>query len=137
MQTPTRHVTTAAVMGISTDSEERLLDSAGGHRVSEAPAGPRMTQSHAPAPQGSLMETERQEGITLATHSDLPLPKIPCMRPALLNAAGGGAQGCSLLCPGSALSTRHLPQITSEEFVPFTFTNSPFSSQLQGRTRTT
>lgn len=38
MQMPTRHVTTAAVMGISTDSEERLPDSAEGDGVSEAPA---------------------------------------------------------------------------------------------------
>lgn len=44
-------------------------------------------------------------------------------------------RGGSLLYTKSALDTRHLPQITSEEFVPFTFTTSPFSSQLQGRTR--
>lgn len=43
--------------------------------------------------------------------------------------------GGSLLYALSALDIRHLPQITSEMFVPFTFTTSPFSSQLQGRTR--
>ena len=37
MQMPTRHVTTAAVMGISTDSEERLPDSAEEDGVSEVP----------------------------------------------------------------------------------------------------
>lgn len=93
-----------------------------------------MTQSHAPAPQGSLRETEagrHHTGGALRPSS----PKNPCMRPALLSAEGAGALGCSLLCTGSALGTRHLPQITSEEFVPFTFTTSPFSSQLQGKTR--
>lgn len=38
MQMPKRHVTTAAVMGISTDRKESLPDSAKGDGVSEAPA---------------------------------------------------------------------------------------------------
>lgn len=137
MQTPTRHVTTAAVMGISTESEERLFDSAGGYGVSEAPMGHSAQHGvlcSSPSPT-RIPHRDRQEGITLATHSDLSFPKTPCMRPALLSAAGAGALGGSLLCTGSALGTKHLPQITSEEFVPFTFTISPFSSQLQGRTR--
>lgn len=52
MQTPTRHVTTAAVMGISTDREERLLDSAGGHRVSEAPQDTQCDTESRPSPTG-------------------------------------------------------------------------------------
>lgn len=68
-------MTTAAVMGISTDSEERLLDSAGGHRVSEAPTGhPERHRAlcSSLAPQGCLMETERQEGIMHAFRPSSP-----------------------------------------------------------------
>lgn len=51
-----------------------------------------------------------------------------------------GSAGCrqgrrSLLHTAPACGTRHLPQITSEVFVPFSFITSPFSSQLQARTR--
>lgn len=56
MQMPTRQVTTAAVMGISTDSEERLPDSARGNGISGVPPG-----QEVPAPHSSSL---RHQALT-------------------------------------------------------------------------
>lgn len=67
--------------------------------------------------------------------SDPPLPKPPTGQASSPECSGSQSTRRALLRTGPAQGTRHLPQITSEVFVPFTFTTSPFSSQLQGRMR--